>query len=102
MEVGAILSLIVADWPDFGLILGLLFLNSSIAYWEETQAGNAIAALKAQLTPKATVKRDGAFTVIDAAELVPGDIVRIKLGDVAPADLKIIECENIKVDQSGA
>lgn len=69
------MSIIVADWPDLGLILALLLGNSSIAYWEETQAGNAIAALKAQLTPKATVKRDGAWKVIDAADLVPGDIL---------------------------
>ncbi len=68
------MSVIVADWPDLGLILALLLINSSIAYWEETQAGNAIAALKAQLTPKATVKRDGTWSVIDAAGLVPGDI----------------------------
>lgn len=64
----------MADWPDFGLIIALLLGNSSIAYWEETQAGNAIAALKAQLTPKATVKRDGSWNVIDAAGLVPGGI----------------------------
>lgn len=64
----------MADWPDVGLILALLLGNSSIAYWEETQAGNAIAALKAQLTPKATAKRDGSWNVIDAAELVPGGI----------------------------
>lgn len=90
----------MADWPDLGLIVALLLINSCIAYWEETQAGNAIAALKAQLTPKATVKRDGSWKVIDAADLVPGDIIRIKLGDVAPADLKVLEGENIKADQS--
>jgi hypothetical protein len=61
-----------------GLILGLLLINSSIAYWEESQAGNAIAALKAQLTPKATAKRDGVWKVIDAAELVPGGILMRK------------------------
>ena len=71
------MSIIVADWPDLGLILALLLGNSTIAYWEETQAGNAIAALKAQLTPKATVKRDGAWKVIDAADLVPGGILRL-------------------------
>jgi hypothetical protein len=53
------------------------------------------------LTPKATVCRDGQWKVIDAAELVPGDIIRIKLGDVAPADLKLLQSENIKADQSG-
>jgi H+-transporting ATPase len=112
----------VADWPDLGLILALLLGNSTIAYWEETQAGNAIAALKAQLTPKATVLRDGTWKVMDAADLVPGgilllydktiriqsllsltikqDIIRIKLGDVAPADLKMLSGENVKADQS--
>eukprot|EP00026_Physarum_polycephalum_P001490 Phypoly_transcript_01492.p1 GENE.Phypoly_transcript_01492~~Phypoly_transcript_01492.p1 ORF type:complete len:1043 (+),score=172.20 Phypoly_transcript_01492:156-3284(+) len=100
MEIACILSIIVADWPDLGLILALLLGNSTIAYWEETQAGNAIAALKAQLTPKATVIRDGAWKVVDAADLVPGDIIRIKLGDVAPADLKMLSGENVKADQS--
>lgn len=67
----------MADWPDLGLILALLLGNSAISYWEETQAGNAIAALKAQLTPKATVKRDGTWKVVDAADIVPGGILLV-------------------------
>jgi H+-transporting ATPase len=70
MELAAILSIILLDYADFGLILALLLLNSSIGYWEERSSGNAIAALKAQLSPTCKALRDGEFKKIDAADLV--------------------------------
>eukprot|EP01113_Clastostelium_recurvatum_P049840 TRINITY_DN92_c0_g1_i5.p1 TRINITY_DN92_c0_g1~~TRINITY_DN92_c0_g1_i5.p1 ORF type:complete len:1096 (+),score=356.01 TRINITY_DN92_c0_g1_i5:213-3500(+) len=100
MEVAAALSIILGDYLDFALILALLLLNSTIAYYEESQAGNAIEALKAQLASKTSAKRDGVFKVIDSANLVPGDIIRLKIGDVAPADVKLLAGESMKVDQS--
>lgn len=100
MEVAMLLSIILGDYLDFGLILALLLLNSSIAYYEETQAGNAIEALKAQLAQKSTAKRDGQWKNVESSSLVPGDIVRLKIGDVAPADVKLVEGDDLKVDQS--
>ncbi len=72
IEVAAILSAVVHDWEDFGIILALLLMNAGVGFWEEYQAGVAIAALKAKLALRARVKRDGAWMTIPARELVPG------------------------------
>jgi len=100
MEVAAILSIVFLDYLDFGLIVGLLFLNATLGFWEEHNAGNAIAALKEQLVATVSVKRDGQWGTTEAKNLVVGDIVREKIGEVISADLKIIEGYSIKVDQS--
>ncbi len=86
IEVAMILSAIVGHWDDFAIILVLLLANAVIGFWEEYQAGNAIAALKARLALSARVKRGGTWTSIPARELVPGDLIRIRLGDIVPAD----------------
>lgn len=67
---------------------------------EEVQAGDAVAALMGQLAPEAKVLRDGEMVNLPADQIVPGDIIRIRLGDVIPADLKLLEGDPIKVDQS--
>ena len=67
---------------------------------EEHQAGNAIAALKAKLAIKAKVKRDGKWITPSARELVPGDVIRVRLGDIVPADARLLEGDSIEVDQS--
>ena len=72
IEAAAILSAVVRHWEDFVIILVLLLGNAVVGFWEEYQAGNAIAALKAQLALEARVKRDGAWTTVPARELVPG------------------------------
>ncbi|KAH9130155.1 hypothetical protein LEN26_008797, partial [Aphanomyces euteiches] len=100
MEVAAILSLVLLDFPDFGLIMALLLLNACIGYFEEIQAGDAVAALMGQLAPEAKVFRDGAIAKIPADQLVPGDVIRVRLGDVLPADLKFLEGDPVKIDQS--
>ncbi|CAK4148205.1 unnamed protein product, partial [Aphanomyces euteiches] len=100
MEVAAILSIVLLDFPDFALILALLLLNACIGYFEEMQAGDAVAALMGQLAPEAKVFRDGAIAKIPADQLVPGDVIRVRLGDVLPADLKFLEGDPVKIDQS--
>ncbi|CAK4637951.1 unnamed protein product, partial [Aphanomyces euteiches] len=79
MEVAAILSIVLLDFPDFALILALLLLNACIGYFEEMQAGDAVAALMGQLAPEAKVFRDGAIAKIPADQLVPGDVIRVRL-----------------------
>ncbi|KAK6918648.1 hypothetical protein RJ641_017070 [Dillenia turbinata] len=74
------------DLPDFFGIILLLIINSTVSFIEENNAGNAAAALMARLAPKAKVLRDGKWREEDAAVLVPGDIISIKLGDIIPAD----------------
>ena len=100
IEVAAILSAIVRHWPDFFIIVALLIFNAAVGFWQEYTAGNAVEALKKKLAQKARVLRDGAWQMIDAVQLVPGDIIRIRLGDVVPADAKIIEGDYVSVDQS--
>jgi len=88
IEVAVILSGVVRHWPDFAIILLLLFANAVVGFWEEHAAGNAIAALKAKLAIKAQVKRDGKWITPPARELVPGDVIHIRLGDIVPADAR--------------
>ncbi|MCB9419921.1 MAG: plasma-membrane proton-efflux P-type ATPase [Ardenticatenaceae bacterium] len=100
IEVAAILSLVVHHWADFGIILTLLVVNAIVGFWEEFQAGNTIAALKARLAPEARVRRDGRWQTIAARELVPGDLIRLRLGEIVPADARLLEGDPISVDQS--
>ncbi|CAN4086085.1 unnamed protein product [Withania somnifera] len=107
MEAAAIMAIALAngggkppDWQDFVGIITLLLINSTISFIEENNAGNAAAALMARLAPKAKVLRDGKWNEEDAAVLVPGDIISIKLGDIIPADARLLEGDPLKIDQS--
>ena len=100
IEAAVILSAVARHWPDFFIILVLLLANALIGFWEERQAGNAIAALKAKLAIKARVKRDGKWVTPPARELVPGDLIRMRLGDIIPADSRLLKGDDISVDQS--
>ena len=100
IEVAAILSLVVKDWTDFTIIMVLLVFNSVIGFWEEHRAANALDALKSQLALKARALRDGKWAEAPAGDLVPGDVLRIRLGDIIPADVKLVEGDYLSVDQS--
>jgi len=100
IEAAVILSAVARHWPDFAIILLLLLANAVVGFWEEHQAGNAIAALKAKLATKARVKRDGKWTTPEARELVPGDVIRLRLGDIVPADARLLAGDEVEVDQS--
>jgi H+-transporting ATPase len=100
IELAVILSGIVRHWLDFFIILLLLVSNALVGFWEEHQAGNAIEALKARLAINARVKRDGKWTNPKASELVPGDVVRLRLGDIIPADARLLDGDPVEVDQS--
>jgi H+-transporting ATPase len=100
IEVAVILSGVVGHWPDFFIILLLLVANGVVGFWEEREAGNAIAALKAKLAVNARVKRDGKWITPPARELVPGDVIRLRLGDIVPADARLLEGDSMEVDQS--
>ena len=97
IEAAAFLSALVRHWPDFIIILILLLANAVIGFWEEYQAGNAIAALKEKLAIKARVRREGKWSSLPARELVPGDIIRIRMGDVVPADARLLEEDPVEV-----
>jgi H+-transporting ATPase len=100
IEVAVVLSGVVRHWPDFFIILLLLICNAVVGFWEERQAGNAIAALKKRLAIQAKVKRDGKWIDPPARELVPGDVIRLRLGDIVPADARLLAGDEVAVDQS--
>ena len=100
IEAAAIMAAIVHDWGDFTIIVALLLFNAGLGFFEEHQASNALAALKNALALKAKVLRGGAWGEIDAKELVPGDIVKVRLGDVVPADARIVSGDYLSVDQA--
>jgi H+-transporting ATPase len=90
MEVALIVSICLLDYADFCLIIALLLCNATISYVEESNADKAIKALTAALAPKAKCLRDGTVSTIDAQELVPGDIIVVRLGEIVPADIKLL------------
>jgi H+-transporting ATPase len=90
IEIAAILSGVLRHWGDLAIILLMLFINAGVGFWQEFKADNAIALLKQRLALKARVKRDGAWKDIEARLLVPGDLTLIKLGNIVPADAKLI------------
>jgi H+-transporting ATPase len=100
IEAAVILSGVVQHWLDFFIILLLLVSNALVGFWEEHQAGNAIAALKAKLAIDARVKRDGKWTNPKASEVVPGDVIRLRLGDIIPADARLLDGDPVEIDQS--
>ncbi len=100
IEIAAVLSAVLGHWADLVIILVMLFINAGVGFWQEYKADNAIALLKQRLALKARVKRDGVWKDIEARLLVPGDVVLVKLGNVVPADMKLIDGAYLSVDQS--
>jgi H+-transporting ATPase len=100
IEIAVVLSGVLRHWPDFFVILVLLVSNAMVGFWEEHSAGKAIDALKAQLAIKARVRRDGEWGTPEARELVPGDVIRMRLGDIVPADARLLDGDPVEVDES--
>ena len=100
IEIAAVLSVVIKHWEDFVIILILLMVNAVVGFWQENKADNAIEMLKKKLALKARVLRDGKWTSIPSRELIPGDIVRVRLGDIVPADIKLIDGDYLLVDES--
>jgi H+-transporting ATPase len=100
IEAAVIMSAVIQRWPDFGIILTLLMVNAIVGFWQEHKAGNAIELLKQRLAIKARVLRDGKWQEMPAGKLVPGDIARLRLGDIIPADVKLIDGDYLLTDES--
>ncbi|KAH8113836.1 plasma-membrane proton-e [Phellopilus nigrolimitatus] len=107
MEGAALVAIVLSngegmppDWEDFLGIVLLLFCNSAIGFYEERGAGNAVKALMDSLAPKARCRRDGKWMEIESAELVPGDMVAFKIGDVVPGDCRLTEAISVSIDQA--
>ncbi|RKP23124.1 glutamate-tRNA ligase, partial [Syncephalis pseudoplumigaleata] len=108
IEVAAILSGVVEDWISFGIIIVLLIVNAVIGFIEEARAESALDALKNTLALKARVWRNGELVEVDTAELVPGDVIILRLGDIIPADCRLLGIgatgeaveDDLQIDQS--
>lgn len=100
IEAAAILSLLVRHYSDFAIIMVLLIINTVVEFWHDRKADNAIEMLKQKLAPRARVLRDKVWSVLASRELVPGDIIRLRLGDIIPADVKLIKGDDLECDES--
>ncbi|XRO77198.1 plasma-membrane proton-efflux P-type ATPase [Methanocaldococcus sp. 10A] len=100
IEIAAILSAIIKHWVDFAIILILLIVNGVVGFWEEHKAENVIEYLKQKMALNARVLRDGKWKTILARELVPGDVVRVRIGDIVPADIILVDGDYLVVDES--
>jgi len=100
IEAAAVLSAVVGKWEDFGIILVMLLVNAGLDFFQERRALNALKSLKQQLASEVVVLREGAFATVPARELVPGDIVKLRLGNIVPADVQLLRGEYLLIDQS--
>jgi H+-transporting ATPase len=100
IEAAAILSAVVQKWEDFIIIAVMLLVNAGLDFFQEHRALNALKALKQRLANEVVVLREGAFKTLPSRELVPGDIVRLRIGNVVPADTQLLEGDYLSVDQS--
>jgi H+-transporting ATPase len=99
LEAAIILQLFTHKFAEATIIFGLLVFNAALGFFQEGKAQATLAALKSKLALNASVKRDGLWRIIPAAELVPGDLVKLSLGAVVPADVTIVE-GSVLLDQS--
>ena len=100
IEAAALISLLRLDWPDFAVVTGLLLYNAAVGFWQDNKAANALAALKKGLALKARALRGGQWLSVDAADLVPGDVITVTAGEIVAADCLLIEGDYLSVDQS--
>lgn len=100
IEVAALLSVVVQKWEDFAIIMVMLLVNAGLDFMQEHRALNALKALKAKMDRQVTVLRDSTFSRVPARELVPGDIIQLRIGDIVPADVQLLSGDYLLVDQS--
>src|ERR1700723_3843170 len=99
LEAAIILQTVLREYVEAAVIAGLLVFNAALGFFQEGRAQATLAALKSRLALTAAVQRDGAWKNVPATELVPGDAVKLSLGGVVPADVKLVE-GSILLDQS--
>lgn len=100
IEAAALVSAAIGHWEDFGIIMTLLLFNVGLEMWQDRKASAALAALKKGLAPEAVAMRDGKWATVQSSTLVPGDIVKIRLGVIVPADLRMVKGDYASIDQA--
>ncbi|MDA8252309.1 MAG: cation-transporting P-type ATPase, partial [Rhodospirillales bacterium] len=91
LEAAILLQAALAQYAEAAVVLGLLLFNAALSFVQRRRAQAALDLLKSRLAVLAVVRRDGAWTTLPAADLVPGDLVKLTLGAVVPADLRLTE-----------
>ncbi len=99
LEVTAFLTWVLGKYPDMIIIVGLLCTNAVLSIIRQRKSDVALESLKQRLSIQSRVKRDSIWSVVSAREIVPGDLIRIRAGDLLPADIKIVN-GNMELDQS--
>jgi H+-transporting ATPase len=100
IETAAVLSAVVGKWDDFVIIAVMLLVNAGLDFFQEHRALNALKALKQRMTAETIVLREGEFKTIPSRELVPGDIIKLRIGNIVPADVKLLKGDYLLIDQS--
>ncbi len=96
----ALITALMQHWTDAGVIATVILINALIGFIQEQKAENALAAIRDLLSPRALVLRDGEISTIDAASLVPGDVVTLTAGDKVPADLRLTEAYSLRTQEA--
>jgi H+-transporting ATPase len=100
IEAAAIISAVVQKWDDFSIIFIMLLVNAGLDFFQEHRALNALKALKQRLNAETIVLRNGKFSTVPARDLVPGDIIKLRIGNIVPADVILLQGEYLSLDQS--
>ncbi|VWB96946.1 Mg2+-importing ATPase [Burkholderia lata] len=90
LEAAIVLECALGKFVEAGIIAGLIVFNAALGLFQESRAQATLNALKSRLALNASVRRDGAWSIVPAADLVPGDVVKLSLGDVVAADMKLV------------
>ena len=100
LTASALLAALLGEFVDAAVILGVVLVNGVVGFVQEGKAESALGAIRAMLTPKASVMREGRRITIDAGELVPGDLVLLEPGDRVPADLRLVRARNLRIEEA--
>jgi magnesium-transporting ATPase (P-type) len=100
LMAAAVVTGALGDWIETGVIAAVVVINALIGFIQEGKAEAALAALRSMLALQAVVRRDGQRATVDAADLVPGDVVLVESGDRVPADVRLLEAHNLRVEEA--
>lgn len=96
----AVIKALMGDWLDFWVIMVVAIINAVVGFIQEGRAEKALAGIRGMLSSEASARRDGGWVTVPAAELVPGDVVRLMPGDKVPADLRLLQAFQLRIDEA--
>jgi len=100
MMIAAVITALLGHWIDTGVLIAAVVINAAIGFIQEGKAESALDAIRAMLSPHATVLRDGVRHDLDAGDVVPGDIVLLESGDKVPADVRLVTVKDLRVEEA--